>query len=229
MRLGRDWSRRSTWSGTSCGTNCTPSSLRPSRLRGDTWQRRSPVPTHRHDARGRGPPGRDRSAVDGGCGDRCADCRGSGPGLGEGRLLASLTTLAAGSPVPVMLSLDPDAKADQQAETALYYVCSEALANTAKHAGATTISVMLRRAGAGSSWSCPTTAGAAPTRGVRSRRAGRPGCGARRPAPGGQSTRSRHRDHRDAARLADLLPGLEQVLGVRPVVSDVVAELEGVS
>jgi signal transduction histidine kinase len=67
-------------------------------------------------------------------------------GLGDGRLLASLTALAEGSPVPVVLRLEPDARADRQGETALYYVCSEALANVAKHAGATRVTVTLRRA-----------------------------------------------------------------------------------
>jgi signal transduction histidine kinase len=69
--------------------------------------------------------------------------------LGDGRLLAALTTLAEGSPVPVSLCLDPAAEADQQTETALYYVCSEALANAAKHAEATRLTVTLRRSSAG--------------------------------------------------------------------------------
>jgi signal transduction histidine kinase len=69
--------------------------------------------------------------------------------LGDGRLHAALSALAEGSPVPVALSLDLDARADQQTETALYYVCSEALANIAKHAGATMVTVGLRRAARG--------------------------------------------------------------------------------
>ena len=95
------------------------------------------------------------------------------------------------------LSLDPAARADQQAETALYYVCSEALANTAKHAGATTITVMLRRAGYGIELVVADDGRGGAVRRVRAGRSGRPGRRARRPAPGGQSTRSRHRDHGD--------------------------------
>ena len=38
-----------------------------------------------------------------------------------------------------------DATADPERETALFYVCSEALANAIKHAGATRISIDLRR------------------------------------------------------------------------------------
>ena len=57
--------------------------------------------------------------------------------LGSGRLRSAITALAARSPVPVTLELADDAVADAAIETALFYVCSEALTNIAKHSGAT--------------------------------------------------------------------------------------------
>ncbi|MGN9907757.1 sensor histidine kinase [Phytohabitans sp. LJ34] len=55
--------------------------------------------------------------------------------LGEGRLRAAVEALAAASPVPVAVRVDPTLAADAAVETALFYVCSEALTNVAKHAG----------------------------------------------------------------------------------------------
>ena len=48
----------------------------------------------------------------------------------------ALSTLVARSPVPVRLSV-PDAPLPEEIATAAYFVCSEALANVIKHAGAT--------------------------------------------------------------------------------------------
>jgi signal transduction histidine kinase len=42
------------------------------------------------------------------------------------------------------MRLEPGASADQATETALFYVCSEALANSLKHSGARNVEVTLR-------------------------------------------------------------------------------------
>lgn len=66
-------------------------------------------------------------------------------GLGEGGLHLALQRLAERSPIPVALTLAPDAATDPDRETALFYVCSEAIANTIKHARASHVSIDLRR------------------------------------------------------------------------------------
>jgi hypothetical protein len=70
-------------------------------------------------------------------------------GLGHGGLIDALRRLAERCPIPVALTLAPDAAADADRETALFYVCSEALANTIKHARASHVSIDLRRDPAG--------------------------------------------------------------------------------
>jgi signal transduction histidine kinase len=65
--------------------------------------------------------------------------------LGGGRLRAAVESLAAASPLPVAVRVDPALVADPPVETALFYVCSEALTNVAKHAGATRAWIDLRR------------------------------------------------------------------------------------
>ena len=65
--------------------------------------------------------------------------------LGDGRLADALRELATSSPIPCSLDVSPTAVADQAVEAALFYVCSEALANAAKHARAQGIEVSLRR------------------------------------------------------------------------------------
>jgi signal transduction histidine kinase len=65
--------------------------------------------------------------------------------LGEGKLREALQLLAARGPAEVVIS--DDAAGDADAETALFYVCSEALANGAKHAGASRIKIGVRRYG----------------------------------------------------------------------------------
>jgi signal transduction histidine kinase len=65
--------------------------------------------------------------------------------LGNGGLVAAIAQLAARVPSPVSVTATPDAIADVVCETALFYVCSEALANATKHAGAKRISIDLRR------------------------------------------------------------------------------------
>jgi signal transduction histidine kinase len=65
--------------------------------------------------------------------------------LGGGRLGRALHALAEASPVPVTVAVADDAAASEEAETALFYVCCEALANAAKHAGATRVAIAVER------------------------------------------------------------------------------------
>ena len=101
--------------------------------------------------------------------------------------------------------------ADPDRETALFYVCSEALANTIKHARASRISIDLRRERDDLviAVSDDGIGGAHVVR-VRAPRPRRPACRVRRPAPRGQSTRSRHDADRADRRLVDPGPGRER-------------------
>lgn len=65
--------------------------------------------------------------------------------LGGGRLGRALQALAETSPVPVTVAVADDAAASQEAETALFYVCCEALANAVKHARATRVAIAVER------------------------------------------------------------------------------------
>jgi signal transduction histidine kinase len=65
--------------------------------------------------------------------------------LGGGRLRQALDVLAGASPVPVTVAVADDAAGDQEAETALFYVCCESLANAVKHAQATAVAIGVRR------------------------------------------------------------------------------------
>lgn len=67
--------------------------------------------------------------------------------LGEGRLASALEEVARGSPVPMSVTMTPDAVGDVAAETALYAVCAEALTNVLKHAGATRVECQVTRDG----------------------------------------------------------------------------------
>jgi signal transduction histidine kinase len=64
--------------------------------------------------------------------------------LGGGVLRAAMATLADRSIIPVLLSIPSDASGDAAAETALFYVCAEALTNAAKHSGAAGVVIDLR-------------------------------------------------------------------------------------
>jgi signal transduction histidine kinase len=63
--------------------------------------------------------------------------------LSKGGLAPALEGLAHRSPIPVNLELQTDARLPEPIEVAAYYVASEALANTAKHARASQIEVSL--------------------------------------------------------------------------------------
>ena len=67
--------------------------------------------------------------------------------LGQGRLVGAARDLAARSSVPVRVVTHGRPTADAAVESALFYVCSEALANAAKHARATTVAVGIRELG----------------------------------------------------------------------------------
>jgi len=67
--------------------------------------------------------------------------------LGEGKLRDALQILAARGPAEVAINYSDGSAGDADAETALFYVCSEALANAAKHAGASRIKIDVRRYG----------------------------------------------------------------------------------
>ena len=71
---------------------------------------------------------------------------GLGPaGLGDGGLPRVLRAVATRSPFEVEVDADPDAIGGATAETALYYVCLEAMANAAKHASARRLRITIRR------------------------------------------------------------------------------------
>lgn len=67
--------------------------------------------------------------------------------LGGGRLAEALATLARRSPLPTSVRTTPDSMGDADTETALFYACTEALANVAKHARASSIEVILHPEG----------------------------------------------------------------------------------
>jgi hypothetical protein len=63
--------------------------------------------------------------------------------LGGNRLCAAVEALARHSPIDVRVQTSPAAAADHETEIALFYVCSEALTNAVKHAGASRIDVAI--------------------------------------------------------------------------------------
>jgi signal transduction histidine kinase len=65
--------------------------------------------------------------------------------LGGGRLREALQALALRSPVPVSVTVAADVASGQDTEAALFYICSEALANAVKHAAANRIDITVRR------------------------------------------------------------------------------------
>jgi signal transduction histidine kinase/ketosteroid isomerase-like protein len=70
--------------------------------------------------------------------------------LSEGGLAAALRSLSRRSAVPVALQLDPDVeRLPETVEVAAYYTVSEALANSAKHAGATCVNVRMSQSNGG--------------------------------------------------------------------------------
>jgi len=73
--------------------------------------------------------------------------RGIHPAVLERGLGAALNSLAARSAVPTTVSYEPPNRLPEAIELAAYFVASEALANVAKYAHATTVTVRVWRAG----------------------------------------------------------------------------------
>jgi signal transduction histidine kinase len=72
--------------------------------------------------------------------------RGLHPAVVTGHGLAvALEQLAARAPVPVHLTVAVDERLPERVEVAAYYLVSESLANVAKHAGASSVSVDVSR------------------------------------------------------------------------------------
>ncbi|MGY1644234.1 sensor histidine kinase [Geodermatophilus sp. SYSU D00703] len=70
------------------------------------------------------------------------------PVLADRGLAAALAAIAARSPVPVELAVDlPEQRLAPAVENTAYFVVSEALANVAKHSGASTVQVVVVAAG----------------------------------------------------------------------------------
>jgi signal transduction histidine kinase len=67
--------------------------------------------------------------------------------LTSGGLAIALAELAARSPVPVEVSADAE-RHPRTVEAAVYFLCSEALANVAKHSGATRARILVSHSGA---------------------------------------------------------------------------------
>jgi signal transduction histidine kinase len=63
--------------------------------------------------------------------------------LGDGRLVEALHALATHAPVAAGIRVEGEVRADPATEGALYFACSEALANAYKHSGATRVTVTL--------------------------------------------------------------------------------------
>jgi signal transduction histidine kinase len=67
--------------------------------------------------------------------------------LSEGGLAPALKALANRSPVPIRLDVDVSRRLDEPTEVAAYYVVSEALTNTAKHAQASAAEIHVQARG----------------------------------------------------------------------------------
>jgi signal transduction histidine kinase len=66
--------------------------------------------------------------------------------LAEGGLAPALKTLARRSTVPVQLDVQTDGRLPKPVEVGTYFIASEALANAAKHANASTVTVKVEAA-----------------------------------------------------------------------------------
>ena len=88
--------------------------------------------------------GRIAAELDGAIDDLREISRGIHPAiLSEGGLGPALRTLARRSAVPVELDAPADARFPAEIEVAAYYVVSEALTNTTKHAGASRATIVV--------------------------------------------------------------------------------------
>ena len=73
--------------------------------------------------------------------------RGIHPAVLEHGLAAALESLATRSTVPTTVSFEAPGRLPERVEFAAYFVASEALANVSKYAGATSVTMRVRRAG----------------------------------------------------------------------------------
>ncbi|HEX7083845.1 MAG TPA: sensor histidine kinase [Gaiellaceae bacterium] len=69
------------------------------------------------------------------------------PVLADRGLVAAIATLADRSALPVEVDAQLDRRVPPAVETAAYFVAAESLANAAKHAGATRVTIAVRRSG----------------------------------------------------------------------------------
>ena len=133
--------------------------------------------------------------------------------LTEGGLGAALTELVSRAAMPVELELSVG-RLDPAVEAAVYFLCSEALANAAKHAEATRMTIGVTQSGGRLVVAIADDGigGADPAGRLRPARARRPDRGAGRQALHGEPAASRHsaprRDSGRAAGLVDPRPGL---------------------
>ena len=84
--------------------------------------------------------------------------------LSQGGLSSALTTLACRSTIPVTLDAAIDRRLPESVEVAAYYVVAEALANAAKHAQASRLTVAARKAREHLQIEVPPSTGTHPTR-----------------------------------------------------------------
>jgi signal transduction histidine kinase len=90
--------------------------------------------------------GRVADELDGAVDDLREISRGIHPAiLSEGGLVPALRTLARRSTIPVELDVQAEARLPEHVEVAAYYVASEALTNTAKHARASRVRVAVEQ------------------------------------------------------------------------------------
>ena len=126
--------------------------------------------------------------------------------LSEGGLGPALRTLARRAAIPVELDIRTEKRPPDPIEVAAYYVVSEALTNTTKHARASYARVALDQTDGVMQLSIRDDGigGADPDGRLGSDRAARPGAGARRGDRGRQPPWKRHGDHRRASAAARL-------------------------
>ena len=67
--------------------------------------------------------------------------------LARGGLAAALKTLARRSAVPVLVEVRAETRLPEAVEVAVYYIVSEALTNTAKHAHASVVDILVEARG----------------------------------------------------------------------------------
>ena len=122
--------------------------------------------------------------------------------LGGGGLAGVIDSFAVHSPIPVVVTATPAAAGSAEVESTLFYVAAEALTNAFKHAAASANRGHdRRRRPLGRTLHLRRRVRRRRPRWLGIARRRRPAGGSQRPAPGGQSTRSRHDVAGDPARV----------------------------